>query len=198
MPRNRCMFRWIFVTLIVLVIDHGVVVFSPVYSPHGEYWLHDVFIDRSQEEKNLECALMCYHREIMVYPVPWRSVLQPLCLSDISTRTFQSVDNGSQKCFFLVTNVPQSRPTVRSPQNHSLDPMKIISLGHTVGQPNFERYSPKDVSYLDSGMSGDYFRKTKYVRNKDPLNKIKHIRSWLSIVIKFNSNSSALQPALSI
>jgi hypothetical protein len=58
--------------------------------------------------------------------------------SDNSTRTFRSMDTGSQKGFVLVTNVPKSRPTVRQPQNHSLGPRKSwtncssISLGPTV------------------------------------------------------------------
>jgi hypothetical protein len=44
--------------------------------------------------------------------------------SDNSTRTFQSMDTGSQKRLVLVTNVPQSGPTVRQPQNRSLGPKK--------------------------------------------------------------------------
>jgi hypothetical protein len=58
--------------------------------------------------------------------------------SHISTRTFRSMDTGSQKRFVLVTNVPQSGPTVPLPQNRSLGPWKSwtncssISLGPTV------------------------------------------------------------------
>ncbi len=58
--------------------------------------------------------------------------------SDNSTRTFRSMDTGSQKGLVLVTNVPQSGPTVRSPQRRSLGPRKSltncssISLGPSV------------------------------------------------------------------
>ncbi len=51
---------------------------------------------------------------------------------------FRSMDTGSPKYLVLVTNVPQSGPTVRPPQNHSLGPRKswtncsCISLGPTV------------------------------------------------------------------
>jgi hypothetical protein len=58
--------------------------------------------------------------------------------SNNSTRTFQSMDTGSQKRLVPVTNVAQSGPTVRPPQNRSLGPRKSwtncssISLGPTV------------------------------------------------------------------
>ncbi len=58
--------------------------------------------------------------------------------SDNLTRTFRSMDTGSQKRFILVTNVSQSGPTVCPPQNRSSGPRKrstnclSISLGPTV------------------------------------------------------------------
>ncbi len=58
--------------------------------------------------------------------------------SDNSTRTFRSMDTGSQKHLVLVTNVPQRGPTVRPPQSRSLGPRKSwtncssISLGPSV------------------------------------------------------------------
>jgi hypothetical protein len=45
--------------------------------------------------------------------------------SDNSTRTFQSMDTGSQKHLVLMTHVSQSGPTVRPPQTHSLGSRKV-------------------------------------------------------------------------
>ncbi len=66
--------------------------------------------------------------------------------SENSTHTFWSMDTGSQKCLVLVTNVPQSGPTVRPPHKQgSQEKLDLLFVNITrshcnYGQPNLVTY----------------------------------------------------------
>jgi hypothetical protein len=91
---------------------------------------------------NCHCTLNVKYSSVHERTAPhWGALtFSPLAFgpSDNSTCTFRSMDTGSQKRWVLVTNVPQSGPTVHPPQNRSLGPRKSwtncssISLGPTV------------------------------------------------------------------